>query len=244
MTEIESLEDLSVIIPAYNEELRIAETIEKIIEFLSKNIKKFEIIVVDDGSFDHTVSVVENLTKKYFNLKLIKNEVNKGKGFSIKHGVSVSKGKYCLFTDADSSSPIENINAFLPYISEDTIIIGSRGLSQSKIEIHQPIFREYMGKCFNLLVRIFIFGGIRDTQCGFKMFSRNIANKVFPLLTVDGFAFDVELLFLGRKLGFKIVELPIIWRNDIRSTVRPFKDSARMFMEILKIRKRLKDLKI
>jgi dolichyl-phosphate beta-glucosyltransferase len=232
------LDDLSIVIPAYNEEKRITATLESIFEFLKNRSRKFEIIVVDDGSSDNTAAIVENLKDIHPELKLVRNGVNRGKGFSVRNGVAESSGQYCLFTDADSSSPVENILLFLPFAGENKIVIGSRKLKQSQIRTRQPFFREFIGRGFNFLVRMMVFRGIKDTQCGFKMFSRKIAKDLFPMLTIDGFAFDVELLYLCRKMGFEIAEVPISWKHDDRSTIKPFRDSLMMFYEILKIRYR------
>lgn len=223
---------VSIIIPTYNEEKRLPATLFKIKKFLKKSRIKNEIIVVDDGSTDNTVSVA-----KKHKVKILKNGRNFGKGYSIKHGVLKAKGDVILFTDADLSTPIKFLKNFLnKHNSGFDVVIASRGLQDSKIKIPQPFLREVSGKIFNILVRLITWLPLKDTQCGFKSFKADAAKKIFKKLTIHGFGFDVETLFIAKKFNFKIIEYPVDWYNSNATKVNFFKDSARMFIELFKIR--------
>ena len=228
------MKSLSVVIPAYNESQRIKSTVDIILKYLKNWKIKFEIIVVDDGSIDNTVDEVKKINKK--NIKLIKKERNYGKGYSVKNGILNSRYEYVLFSDADLSTPIDMLDRFEKYIDNYDIVIGSRALSGSDIKIKQPFYREFMGKIFNKFVRLFTVRGINDTQCGFKLFKGNIAKKIFERATLDGFGFDVEILYIAKLNGIKIIEVPVIWRNSKLSKVRPIKDAVRMFKDLFIIR--------
>ena len=220
---------ISIIIPAYNEENRLGKTLKTVKNFMVG--KEYEIIVVDDGSTDTTVEVAKNA-----GVVLVENKVNKGKGYSVKNGVMQAKGDYILFSDADLSTPIDELRAFLRLIQEYDLVIGSRGLKESNIQIKQPKYRHFIGKAFNTLVRTLTGLSIKDTQCGFKLFRRDVALKIFPKLTINRWGFDVEILYLAKKFGYKIKEQPVTWLNVEGSKVSPLKDSIKMFFEILKIR--------
>ena len=235
--------NISIIIPAYNEEKRVGNTLKTIITFLKKekDIKNYEVIVVDDHSNDKTKEVVEKIkaeteqTEK--ELRIITNKENKGKGYSVKRGVLNAHYEHILFSDADLSTPIEELNAFIPELKENDLIIASRNLKASQIEIQQPLFRSTLGKIFPAIVNLFLIKNIKDTQCGFKLFTRKAAKVIFPRQTLNEFAFDAELLFIARKHNLKIKELPVVWRNAEGSTVHPIKDSLKMMKDILKIKK-------
>ena len=182
---------LSVVIPAYNEEKVISNTLTKIITFLDKKKIKYEIIVVDDGSKDKTREAV----KKFPKVILTKERKNCGKGYSVKQGSRISKGDYILFTDADLSTPIGKIEKCMKYVNSYDIIIASRALKDSIIPVKQPFYRIFMGKTFNLFVQLFSVRGIKDTQCGFKLFNRKAVDIIFPLQRLNDFCFDVELFF-------------------------------------------------
>lgn len=232
----EKIPFLTVIIPAYNEEKRIGQSLKEIYKFLKTKDYTWEILVVDDGSKDKTIEVSKESVPEA-NIRIEKNPVNMGKGATIKNGMLLAKGKYRLFSDADLSTPIEELDKMLPYMQSGySVAIGSRALKESKLEVRQPIYREMMGRMFNLIVRILLIGNIKDTQCGFKLFSDEAAEKIFKIQKLSGFSFDVEVLFLARKFGFKIKEVPVRWINSPASKVSPIKDSLKMFFDLIKIR--------
>ena len=228
---------LSVVIPAFNEEKRIRETLSKIELYLIEQDYSYEIIVVDDGSVDNTAELVKNSTTYNHSLRLLKNEDNKGKGFSVKRGVLEARGVYILFSDADLSTPIEEIEKLMPWFDKGyDIVIGSRGLPQSNIIIHQPFYRETMGRIFSIIVQILNIRGINDTQCGFKCFRRDVAYQIFPKQTIRGFTFDVEVLYIASNLGNRIKEVPIDWYNSPQTSVNAISDYLKMFIDLLRIR--------
>ena len=229
---------VSVIVPAYNEESRIPSTLERLCEYLKCHFREFEIIIVDDGSSDDTASVVKALSLKLEELKLIQYEKNMGKGYAVRKGVLSSVGALVLMCDADLSTPIEELEKLRTLIDEAgfDIAIGSRGLRESDIIARQPWYREGMGKIFNMFVRTLVFGGIKDTQCGFKLFRGDVARNLFASSLINGFSFDVEILFLARKTGCRIKEEPVKWLNSPNSRVRLIRDPVKMFFELLKIR--------
>jgi dolichyl-phosphate beta-glucosyltransferase len=230
-------EFLSVIIPAYNEEARIRPTLTGIGGFMRDNFRNFEIVVVDDGSRDNTKSVVESLIHEFGNLRLISYPANQGKGYAVGRGVLASRGDIVLFSDADMSTPVEEAEKLIRFVREGfDIAIGSRGLGESDIRVRQPWYRERMGKIFNLLVRFFTLKGVKDTQCGFKLFKGDVARNLFRKSLIKGFAFDVEILFLAQKAGFKIKEVPVRWFNSPGSKVRLISDPLKMFIELVRIR--------
>lgn len=226
--------EISLIIPAYNEELRIGKTLDKIIEYFELLNRTYEIIVVDDGSKDDTASVVQD----YKNVKILKQIPNQGKGAAVRRGMLESTGDFRIFSDADLSTPIKEFQKLYDCFKSGTdVCIGSRAVDYSMIKVHQPFYREFMGKTFNKIVQLLVIKGIKDTQCGFKGFSEKAAKQIFNIAKIDGFGFDVEIIYLASKLGFKVKEIPVEWYNDDRSTVNPIKDSLKMFKEILNIRK-------
>ena len=230
---------LSVVIPAYNEAGRIGPTLGRIAEHLGGLGLEYEIVVVDDGSGDETRAVVQEAAKDIPALRLVANGVNRGKGFSVKTGFLHSTGELALVSDADLSTPIEELSRFLPEIEGGAdIVIGSRALEDSDIIRRQPIHRMLMGKTFNRLVRLLGVRGISDTQCGFKLFRRETCLPIFRALRVERFAFDVELLFLAERKGLRIVERPVRWTNSPYSKVRVIRDSARMLSDVIRIRLR------
>ena len=228
---------LSLIIPAYNEEKRILPTLEKVYSYLSKQDYSFEIIIVDDGSTDETVKIVKNFIKNKRMVNVLTNGENRGKGFTVKNGILSAKGNYIFFTDADLSTPIEELEKCIPHLTDNfDIVIGSRSLPESNIEIRQPFYREKMGKIFNLLVKMFLLKGVIDTQCGFKGFKKDAVKNIFNRSVIDGFSFDVETIFLAQKYKFKIKEIPVRWRNSELSKVSPIKHSLQMFFDLMHIR--------
>lgn len=230
--------EISVVIPAYNEEKRLGPTLEKLRDYLASRFGDFELIVVDDGSTDGTAALVKRMAAEIPGLKLIENERNFGKGHSIKRGVLASTGDLVLTSDADMSTPIGELDKLIPFVSEGgcDIAIGSRGLKQSELLKRQPWYRERMGKAFNALVRLLLIRGIKDTQCGFKLFKREAAQRLFGLSLIRGFSFDAEILFVAGKSGMKIREVPVKWLNSPTSKVKILRDSSRMLIDLLRIR--------
>ncbi len=233
---------LSIVIPCYNEQNRIKSTVNKITTFFSKKEFKYELILVDDGSTDTTVSILKKFIKKYSsqnNLKIsiLLNEKNKGKGHSVKKGFLAAKGKYVLFTDADLSTPIEEFENLLKYIKDGfNVAIASRSMPDSNIVVSQPLARVFIGKSFGLLVRWIVGLNYIDTQCGFKCFDRTAVDTIFHHLKITGFSFDVEILYLAKIFGLKVKEVPVRWENSFDSKVRIFIDPASMFFNLFRIK--------
>lgn len=236
---------LSIIIPAYNEEPNfINGTLSEVPKYLEKQHYSYEILIVDDGSDDNTAKLGDDFAKKHENVRVIKNP-HQGKAETVKKGVQESKGEIILFTDFDQATPLSEVEKLLPLFPQYDIAIGSRQLPGAKRE-KEPIYRHLMGLGFNLVVQMIAVRGIWDTQAGFKCFKSDVAKKLFAMLKVYGkgkqiqgalvTAFDVELLFLAKKHGYKIKEIPIIWHHVSTSRVSPVKDSLRMFRDVLKVR--------
>ena len=229
---------LSIVIPAYNEEKRIGATLDRIYDYVKTKGYDFEIIVVDDGSVDKTASVVnESRLVEENKVKVLNNGSNKGKGFSVKNGIANSNGEYILFSDADLSTPIEEVDKLFDEIKKGyDIVIGSRGLKDSDVRVHQPWYREIMGKTFNLFVKSVLFKGFNDTQCGFKLFKGPIAKDIASNLKIDGFAFDAEILYIALKKNYKIKEVPVVWVNSSHSKVSPVYEPLKMFKDLFVIK--------
>jgi dolichyl-phosphate beta-glucosyltransferase len=228
---------LSVIIPAYNEEKRLPKTLEEINNYLKKQNFESEIIVVSDGSTDRTCEIVEKLKSQIPNLKLICEKINRGKGYGVKIGMLNAKGKYRLFTDADNSTPISEIKKFWPEFEKGAdVVIASRDIKGAILNPPQTLFRRFVGEVFKYLRKIIVgLWEIQDTQCGFKCFKGEVAEKIFPKCKIERFAFDPEVLLIAKKMGFKIKEVPVYWKNDLRSKVK-FKSMVKMLIDLFKIR--------
>ena len=209
---------LSVVIPAYNEAGRLPQSLQRIHAFLSRWGRSYEVVVVDDGSRDETARLARESSVP--GLTVLRNETNRGKGHSVRRGMLAAQGEHRLMTDADLSTPIEELDRLLAVQQQGAdVVIGSRALPGANIEVHQPWYRENMGRVFNLLVRILAVPGLRDTQCGFKLWTARAAECAFGPARLDGFSFDVETLFLARRCGYRIAELPVTWRNDAATRV-------------------------
>jgi len=233
--------EISIVIPAYNEEKRIGKTLERVYEYFKKKKTEFEIIVVDDGSNDRTVEIVEKFSSDKKEIRILKHEKNMGKGKAVKTGILDAKGNLILFTDADLSTPIEEFEKLKKAIENGyDIAIGSRGLKDSKIVIPQPFYRRIIGRIFPLLVKLIVIKDFKDTQCGFKLFKKEVAKKIFSQLKTEGFAFDVEVLARGKKENFKIAEVGVLWYNSPESKVSILKSPFKMFLELNRIKKILK----
>ena len=204
--------------------------------FLKNKSYKYEVIIVDDGSLDGTVAAAEEAAAKFPGIKIIRNGKNMGKGYSVKRGVMEAEGDFIFFTDADLSTPIEELDNFLSEINSHDIVIGSRAIKGANIAVHEPLYREILGRAFCLFVRVWCVPGFTDTQCGAKMFSKDAAKKIFPLQKLSRFAFDVELLYLARLHGYKVKEMPVNWFYSSDTRVRTLPDGAKMLVDLLKIR--------
>jgi glycosyltransferase involved in cell wall biosynthesis len=226
---------LSIIIPAHNEAKRLPPSLEKIDAFLQKQAYASEVIVVENGSADGTFEIAKDFEQRKTYLRVF-HEEDRGKGLAIKRGMLESRGKYRFLCDADLSMPIEQVNRFLPPQLETVdVAIGSREVVGSK-RFNEPPYRHFIGRIFNTMVRWLLLPGLQDTQCGFKCFRDEVAETVFPLQHLDGMSFDAEVLYIARRKGFKIVEIPIDWYHDPDSRVRLVKDSLRMGLDLISIR--------
>lgn len=226
---------ISVVIPAYNEEQRLEPTLETTVAYLQNNFDAYEILVIDDGSKDKTEDVA--LKYKTKGVRCIRNPKNMGKGFSVKLGMVNAKYDPILFMDSDLNTPIEETKKLLDAMHEGyDVVIGSRNIEGSNIIVKQPKYRQLLGKAFPIIVKTAVLPDFKDTQCGFKMFTRDAARKIFPRQTLRRFAFDVEVLFIAKKLNLKIKEIPVTWISKEGSKVSPIKDSISMLRETMKIR--------
>lgn len=229
---------ISVIIPAYNEEKRIGKTLGSLYSYMLENYPDFEIIVVDDGSFDRTADIVAGFMKGKEAIQLLKNGVNRGKGYAVKRGVHICSGEIILFSDADQSVPISELPKFIKALEDGAdIVIASRALRGASILKRQAVWRQTMGKIFNMFVRVAVFPGIKDTQCGFKCFKEEAARRLFDRQKIERFAFDVEILYLAWAMGYSVAEIPARWVNSPDSRVDPLRDSLNMIKDLLAIKR-------
>lgn len=226
--------ELTVIIPAYNEAARLPATLEHVLRYLREKQRRFEVIVVDDGSVDATHRIAGQFADR--GVRVVRLECNRGKGAALRAGVLVSRGRRVLLTDADLSTPIEEVERMERAASEAQVVVGSRAVPESNITLHQPRYRESMGSVFNWLLRRLGLTTLRDTQCGFKLIDGDVARGLFRDLRTTGFAWDVELLFLASRRRYSILELGVQWRNDPDSRVRTWLDAPRMLWDVLKLR--------
>lgn len=239
---------LSIIIPAYNEEKRLPQTLREINDYLEKQNYESEIIVVSDGSKDRTCEVVENLIphqgksgteqeSKITNLRLICEKINRGKGYGVKIGMLQAKGEFRLFTDADNSTSVDQAEKMWLYFDEGyDVVIGSRDVKGAVLDPPQPLFRRFTGGAFRLVRKIIVgLWGIEDSQCGFKCFTKRAAENIFPKARISRFSFDPEILIIAKKLGYKIKEVPVYWKNDIYSKVK-LKSMLKMALDLIKIK--------
>lgn len=227
---------LSVIIPAYNEAKRLPLTLIDIDKHLDEQEYSYEIVVVNDGSTDDTAEIAERFSSLINNLRLINNEENRGKGAVVRQGMLEAKGLWRLFMDADNSTSIVEFNKMIPYFKSGyDVVIGSRNVKYARMMPPQPFYKRILGRLGNIFIQIVLIRGIWDTQCGFKCFSEEAAEKVFSLTKITKFGFDAESLALAKALGYKIKELPVFWVNDVRTHVK-LKDYLQVFWETVKIR--------
>ncbi len=227
----------SIIIPAYNEAARVGASLQKVLAYVAAQGWDVEVIVVNDGSRDNTAGIIRGYAEKNSRLLLLENPGNRGKGYSVRNGMLHAQGEILLFSDADLSSPIEEAEKLFAAIADGAdVAIGSRWLRSDLQTQRQPFYRQMFGRIFNLLLRLTLGLNFKDTQCGFKAFTRRAANAIFPLQKVERWGFDPELLYLAKKFGFKVVEVPVAWAHSEGTRISPLRDGTRMFLDMLKIR--------
>jgi glycosyltransferase involved in cell wall biosynthesis len=229
---VTSAPELSIVIPAFNEELRLPQSLERIAEYIRDKRPSTEVLVVDDGSKDRTRAIAESWRDRIPQLRVISNGTNRGKGFSVKHGSLEAKGDIVLFTDADLSAPIEEGEKLFAALTTYDVAIGSRAVDRSLIEVHESAFREFAGIIFNRIVRAILRLPFVDTQCGFKAFRREKCRIIFEQQTIERFGFDPELLYLARHHGLSIQEVPVRWAHSPATKVNMLRDSVQMFLDI------------
>jgi dolichyl-phosphate beta-glucosyltransferase len=230
-------EFVSLIVPAYNEEKRLGGSLNTIYSWMRANFERFEITVVDDGSTDRTADVVTDFSERAPEVELLSLRQNSGKGYAVRTGMMSAEGDYVIFTDADLSTPIEEVAKALDLMKQGwDVVIGSRALPESDVQVHQNFLRELMGKTFNRIVRLLSGLPFPDTQCGFKCFTQKAAKDIFSRAVIDGFAFDVEALVLAKKFGYRVTDMPIRWVNSPASKVRIFSSPLQMLREVWRVR--------
>jgi glycosyltransferase involved in cell wall biosynthesis len=226
---------LSIVIPAHNEEHRLPPSLQKIHEFLTSQPYTAEVLIIENGSVDRTLQIAQDFASQVDYVHVYHEEA-RGKGLAVRTGMLKAQGEYRFICDADLSMPIEQVNRFIPPALEaPDVAIGSREI-QGAVRYHEPAYRHTIGRVFNTFVRWMALPGLHDTQCGFKCFRAQVAEEVFALQTLPGMSFDVEVLYIARKLGYRIQEVPIDWYFDADSRVKIFQDSLHMFLDLLEIR--------
>jgi dolichyl-phosphate beta-glucosyltransferase len=229
--------NLSLVVPAYNEENRIETPLHPVVQYLRNKFNQWELIYSDDGSTDGTLKKLQQLQEKYPEIKIVGVSKNRGKGSAVKVGMSAASGNIILFSDTDFSTPIQETEKLFQSLNNGyDVAIGSRGLSDSQVEVHQAWPRETMGRLFNTILRSLLPIQFMDTQCGFKLFSRKAVDIILPRMHLEGFAFDVEMLIIAQANQLRIAEVPVVWKNVLDSRVHPIRNSIEMLRDILKIR--------
>jgi glycosyltransferase involved in cell wall biosynthesis len=232
---------LSVVIPAYNEGPRLPSTLERVAQYCAEGVEQAEILVVNDGSRDQTGALARRLagerSSERLQIRVLENPGNRGKGYSVRHGMQEARGEWVLFSDADLSAPIEECEKLFAALGDRyQVAIGSRALDRSLIGVHQSVFRENAGRIFNLCMRLLTGLPFADTQCGFKLFRRDAAREIFRRQRLERFGFDVEVLYLARKLGYRTVEVPVRWNHVEGTKVSMAGDSLQMFVDLWRVR--------
>jgi dolichyl-phosphate beta-glucosyltransferase len=228
---------LSVVVPAYNEEVRLLPTLERLHEYYEAQNYPYDVIVVSDGSTDETNSVVQSFASNHPKFKLLSYEKNRGKGYAVRTGMLAAEGDLILFCDADMATPQEETEKLLKHMHDGAdVAIGSRPLKESKLEKHQPFLREMLGRASNQLIQILAVRGIHDTQCGFKMFTKKSCQDIFSRCKLHGFSFDFEALMIARDLGYRIDEVPIRWFHQEGSKVVFWRDYPRALRDLVGLR--------
>jgi dolichyl-phosphate beta-glucosyltransferase len=227
----------SIVIPAYNESTRIPSSLDRILQYVAEKQWNAEIIVVDDGSRDETAEIIREYARRTLLVRLVQNPGNRGKGYSVRNGMRQAQGEILLFTDADLSSPIAEATKLFTAIADGAeVAIGSRWLRSELQTRRQPLYRQLFGRTFNLLLRVILRLKFKDTQCGFKAFSRRSAEILFRLQRIERWGFDPELLYLARHFGFKVAEVPVKWAHSAGTRLNPWRDGIHMLWDVLKIR--------
>jgi dolichyl-phosphate beta-glucosyltransferase len=227
--------ELSVVIPSYNEEKRLEASLRHAIEYLARRGTPYELLVVDDGSRDRTSELAAAFADQ--GVRVLRHERNRGKGAAVRTGVLASRGRRVLLSDADFSTPIEELEKLESRLQDGTpLVIGSRGLADSQVRQRQPFYREMMGKTFNRLIQMLGVRGIRDTQCGFKLVEGDLGRSVCSQLITEGFAYDVELIWLTRRRGYHVAEVGVVWINSPDSRVDPIRSSFSMLRDVILMR--------
>ena len=227
---------LSIIVPSYNEELRLPPSLAAIADYIQKSRRETEVLVVDDGSKDGTAAVAETFRERIPLLRVVPNGENRGKGYSVRHGMLEARGGIVLFTDADLSAPIEEADKLIAVMDEYDVAIGSRALDRNLIAVHESRFREFAGIVFNKIVRLVLWLPFVDTQCGFKAFRRERCKILFEQQRIERFGFDPELLYLARHHGLRAIEIPVRWAHSPATKVSMLRDSVQMFLDVFTIR--------
>ncbi len=228
---------LSIVIPAYNESARIENALERVMSCVAERGWDAEVLVVDDGSKDDTAAIVQRWMADHPRLHLVQNPGNKGKGYSVRNGLLQAAGEVVMFTDADLSAPMEEAERLIAAIAGGAdVAIGSRWMDRTRQTIHQPLYRQFFGRCFNWITRTVMDLPFKDTQCGFKAFKRSTAQVIFRLQTIERWGFDPEILFIARKLKYVIREVPVTWGHDERSRMSYLKDGMKMLQDMSRIR--------
>lgn len=232
-----NLQSLSIVLPAYNEENRLPNSLDTILAYIADRYDFIEVIVVDDGSRDGTAECVREYARTHPAVRLLQNPGNRGKGYAVRNGMLSARGDWILFTDADLSSPIEEVAKLFAAATHDNakVAIGSRALDRSLIGVHQPASREYAGRIFNFMMRAITGLPFLDTQCGFKLYQAEVAQRIFSKQQLDGFGFDVEDLFIAKQLAVKVVEVPVRW-NNVEGTKVSLWNGVDSFLDPLRIR--------
>jgi glycosyltransferase involved in cell wall biosynthesis len=236
MPEEDKAPGLSIVIPAFNEELRLPDSLKRVEEYVRRSGRATEVIVVDDGSQDRTAVVAESFRDRIGELRILSNGSNRGKGYSVRHGMQEARKEIVLFSDADLSAPIEEADKLIAALETCDIAIGSRALDRSLIAVHESPFREFAGIVFNGIVRFVLRLPFVDTQCGFKAFRRERCRIIFEQQRIERFGFDPELLYLARHHGLKAAEIPVRWAHSPATKVNMLRDSVQMFLDIFTIR--------
>ena len=228
--------ELSIVIPCFNEELRLPETLSAISSYIRSSKRETEVIVVDDGSTDRTADIAKSFRSEIRGLRVVANDRNRGKGYSVRHGMQEARGRFVLFTDADLSAPIGEADKLLAALASHDVAIGSRALDRRLISVRQSVFREYAGIIFNFIVRVILRLPFVDTQCGFKAFRRERCRVIFQQQRIERFGFDPELLYLARHHGLSAAEIPVRWAHSPATKVSMMRDSVQMFLDVFIIR--------